>query len=104
MIKIKDQNWTEIDSFVHSSLPKKSDTTNGIKGTIFRYVHAAHTRNPHIPSLSRFEFFPHAQTLCSEPEPLNVTQNSDLFLRYSNDFDMHTGQPSPHSALIEYIF
>ena len=55
MTKIEDRYWIETDSFVHSSLPKKSATNNGIKGTSYPYVHAPHAQNPHNPRLSRFE-------------------------------------------------
>ena len=62
MTKIDDRYWIETGSFIHSSLPNKTDTSSGIKGTSFPYIHAPHTQNPHNPSLSRFELFPHTQT------------------------------------------
>ena len=74
MTKIDDIYWIETDSFIHSSLPKKSDTSYGIKGTSFPYIHVPHTQNPQNPSLS------HTQTFCGKPEPLNTTQHSDLFV------------------------
>ena len=103
MTKIEDRYWTETDSFVHSSLSKKSATNNGIKGTSYPYVHAPHAQNPHNPSLSRFEVFPKAQTFCGKPEPLYSTQYSELFVTYTEGFNMHTGQPNPTSIINEYI-
>ena len=68
---------------------KKTDTTQGKKGTnSFSILHAPSVQNP---SLERFESFPHAQTFCGKPEPLYTTQYSDLFVIYTNDFNMHTG-------------
>ena len=64
MTTINDRYWNETDSFPHSSLPNKTDTSSGIKGASFPYIHAPHTQNPHNPSLSRFELFPHTQTFC----------------------------------------
>ena len=103
MTKIEDRYWIETDSFVHSSPPKKPDTTTGIKGTSYPDVHAPHTQNPHNPSLSRFGVFPNAQTFCGKPEHLYSTQNSDLFVTYTDEFNMHTGQPNPQSMINEYI-
>ena len=45
MTKFEERHWIETDSFVHSSIPKKSDTTSGIKGTLYPYGHAPHTQN-----------------------------------------------------------
>ena len=56
-----------------------------------------------IPSLSRFEDFPTAQTFCGKPDPLYSTQYSDLFVTYADGFNMHTGQPNPQSMIIEFI-
>ena len=103
MTKIDDRFWIETDSFIHSSLPNKTDTSSAIKGTSFPYIHAPHTQNPHNPSLSRFECFPHTQTFCGKPEPLYNTQYSDLFVTYQEGFNLHTGQPSPQSIINEYI-
>ena len=99
----EDKYWIETDSFVNSSIPNKSDTTQGIKGTHFPYVYAPHAQNPQNPTLSRFEVFPHAQTFCSEPDLLYATVSSDLFVTYTKGFNMHTGLPNPHSVLNEYI-
>ena len=63
----------------------------------------AHTQHPNNPSLSRFEVYPTAQTFCAKPDPLYSTQYSDLFVTYTDGFNMHTGQPNPHSMIIEYI-
>ena len=67
--KIQDRYWIETDSFVHSSHSIKHEAAAGIKGTIHPYVHAPYPRNPNNPSLSRFEVFPKAQTLCGKPDP-----------------------------------
>ena len=82
MTKIEDRYWIERESSVHPFIPNKSDTTYDIKGTRFSYFHAPHTQNPHNPSLPRFEVLPHAQTFCSKPEPLYVTQYADLFVTW----------------------
>ena len=102
-LTIEDRYWIETDSFIHSSIPKKSTFNNGIKGTSYPYVHAPHAQNQHIPSLSRFEVFPSAQTFCGKPEPLYSTQNSDIFVTYTEGFNMHTGQPNPSSMINKYI-
>ena len=91
------------DSFVHSATPKKSPPFDGIKGTPYPHVHAPRTETPHNPSLSRFEVFPTANTFCGKPEPLYSTQYSDLFVTYTEGFNMHTGQPNPTSIINEYI-
>ena len=54
MTKIEDRYWIEIDFFVHSSIPNKSETIYGIKGTSYPYIHDPHTQNSHNPSLLRF--------------------------------------------------
>ena len=91
------------DPFIQSSLPNKSDISYGIKGTSFPYNRAPHTENPHIPSFSRFEVFPHTQTFLGKHEPLYSTQYSDLFVTYQEGFNMHTGKPNPQSMNNEYI-
>ena len=103
MTKIDDRYWIETDSFVHSATPKKSPSFDGIKGTSYPHVRAPHTETPHNPSLSRFEIFPTANTFCGKPEPLYSTQYSDLFVTYTEGFNMHTGQPNPTSIINEYI-
>ena len=103
MTKIDDRYWIGTESFIHSSHLTKHNTTSGIKGTSYPYIHAPHTQNPHNPSLSRFEIIPNAQTFCDKPEPLYSTQYSDLFVTYTNGFKMHTGQPNPQPFVIEYI-
>ena len=92
MTKIEDRYWIETDSFVHSSIPKKSTPHNGFKATSYPYIRAPHTETPHNPSLSRFEVFPNAHTFCGKPEQLYSTQYSDLFVTYIEGFNMHTGQ------------
>ena len=104
MTKIEDRYWIETDSFVHSPHSIKPKTTSGIKGTEHPVPgYAPHTQHPNNPSISRFEVYPTAQTLCGKPDPLYSTQNSDLFVTYNGNFNMHTGQPNPHSMIDEYI-
>ena len=103
MTKIDDRYWIETRSFIHSSVPNKSDTTFGIKGTSFPYIHPPHTQNPHKPSLSRIELFPHTQTFYGKLEPLYTTQNSYLFVTYQEGFNLHTGQPNPQPIINEHI-
>ena len=102
MTKSEGRYWIETDSFVHSSLPTKPKTS-GIKGTAHPYVHAPLTQNPNNPSLSRFEVFPTARTFCGKPDPLYSTQCSDLFVTYTDGFNMHTGQPNLQSMNNEHI-
>ena len=103
MTKLEDRFWLEIDSFVHSPHSTKPKTTSGIKGTEHPYVYAPHTQHPNNPCLLRFEVYPTAQTFCGKPDPLYSTQYSDLFVTYTDGFNMHTGQPNPHSMIDEYI-
>ena len=103
MTKIQDRYWIETDSFVHSSHSIKPEAASDIKGTIHPHVHAPDTQNPNNPSLSRFEVFPNAQTFCGKPDPLYSTQYSDLFVTYTDGFNMHTGQTNPQSVIIENI-
>ena len=100
---LQDRYWIETGSFVHSSTPKKSTTNNGIKGTSYPYIHAPHAQNPYNPSLSRFEIFPSAKTFCGKPDTLYSTQYSDLFVTYTEGFNMHTGQPKPSFMIHEHI-
>ena len=78
-------------------------TFSGIKSTEHPYVYAPHTQQPNNPSRSRFEVYPTAQTFCVKPDPLDFTQYSDLFVTYTDGFNMHTRQPNPHSMIDEYI-
>ena len=95
MTKIEYRYWIETDSFVHSSHSTETEITSGIKGITHPHLHAPHTSNTNNPSLSRFEVFPNAQTLCGKPDPLNATTHySDLFGTYTDGFNMHTGQPN----------
>ena len=89
MTKIQDRYWIETDPIVHSSRSTKLEATTGIKGIIHPRVHAPHTQNPNNPSLSRFQAFPNAQTFCGKPDPLYSTQCSDLFVTYTDGFNMH---------------
>ena len=61
------------------------------------------TQHPNNPSFSRFEVFPTAQTFCGKPDPLFSTQYSDLFVTYTDGFNMHTGQPNPLSMIDEHF-
>ena len=79
MTTIEDRFSIETHSFVHSSIPSKTDTTPGIKGPRFPYGHAPHAQNLHNPSLSRFEIFPQAQTFCGKPEPLYTIKIPTFF-------------------------
>ena len=97
----KDRKWVETDYFVDSSISNKTDLSHGIEGARFPHVHAPHSQNQHNPSLSRFEILPHAQTFCSKPEPLHAKQYCDLFVTYTNGFNIHTGQPHPQSVINE---
>ena len=101
--KIEDRFWIETDSFVHSPHSIKPETTSGIEGTAHPYVHAPHTQHPNNPSLPGFEVYPTAQTFCGKPDPLYSTQYSDIFVTYTDSFNMHTGQPNPHFMINEYI-
>ena len=103
MTKIDDRYWIETDSFVHSSTPEKSTTDNGIRGTSYPYIHAPRAQNTHNPNLSRFEIFPSAQFFGGKPDPLYSTQYSDLFVTYTEGFNLHAGQPNPSSVLYEHI-
>ena len=103
MTKIEDRYWIETDSFVHSPHSITPKTLSGIKGTEHPYVYAPHTQHPNNPSLSRFEVIPTAQTFCGKPDPLYSKQYSDLFVTYTDGFNMHTGQPNPHFMIDEYI-
>ena len=103
MTKIEDRYWIETDSFVHSPHSIKPQITSAIKGTEHPYVYAPHTQHPNNPSLSRFEVFPTDQTFCGKPDPLYSTHYSDLFVTYTDGFNMHTGQPNPHSMIEKFI-
>ena len=66
-------------------------------------MHAPHTQNPNNSSLSRFEVFSNAQTFCGKPDPLYSTQNSDLFVTFTDGSNMDTGQPNPQSMINEDV-
>ena len=53
--------------------------------------------------MSRFEVYPTAQIFCGKPDPLYSTQYSDLYVAYTDGFNIHTGQPNPHSMIDKYI-
>ena len=103
MTKIEGRYWIGTDSFVHSPHSIRPKTTPGIKDTEHPYAYAPHTQHPNNPGLSRFEVYPTAQKFCGKPDPLHSTQYSDLFVTYTDGFNMHTVQPNPHSMIDEYI-
>ena len=45
--------------------------------------------------LFRFQTFPENKMFCNKPTALYTTQNSDLFEKYKEGFDMHTGKCNP---------
>ena len=69
-----------------------------LKELIFPYIHAPHEQKSHNPSLPRFEIFPHAK-----PEPLYRTQYSDLFVTFTNDFNMQQDYQILIHVLNKYI-
>ena len=73
-------SFSSSDTFVHSLIPNKYDTTSVTKETSCPYVHAPLAQNPHNASLSRFEVFPYAHTFCHKPEPFYATQYSGFIL------------------------
>ena len=103
MTKIEDRYSIETGSFVHSPHPVKPKTTSGIKGTEHPYVSAPHTQHLNNPSLYRFEVYPTAQTFCGKSDRLYSTHDTDLFVTYTDGFNMHTGHSNPHSMIDEYI-
>ena len=102
MTKIKDRYWIETDSFMESSNIIQKFQTEGLKGTKYPNDHTPHS-TVYIPSLSRFEIYPIAQTFCGKPEPLYSTQYDDFFVTYLDGFDMNSGQPRPHSIIDQKI-
>ena len=102
MTKIKDRYWIETDNFIDSSNITKHLQTEGIKGTKYPNVKTPQSTVDY-PSLSGFEIYPIAQTFCGKPEPLFSTQYDDIFVTYSDGFDMNTGQSKPHSIIDQII-
>ena len=101
MSKINDRYWIETDSFIHSALTIKSDTSYGIMGIPFRnFMHYIHktTKTQVFHVLNSFHILKHSVW---KPEPLYSIQYADLFV--SIGFNMHTGQHNPHSLLKENI-
>ena len=102
MTRIKDRHWIETDNFIKSSNITQNLQTEGIQGT--RYPkHKTPQSTVDNPSLSRFEIYPIAQTFCEKPEPLDSTQNEDIFVTYLDNFDINNGQPRPHSMIDQKI-
>ena len=102
MTRIKDRYWIETDNSIDSSNITKHLQTEEIKGTKYPNVKTPQSTVDN-PSLSRFEIYPIAQTFCGKPEPLYSTQYEDIFVTYSDGFDMNTGQPKPHSIIYQNI-
>ena len=102
MTRFKDRYWIEKDNFFDSSNITKHLQTEEIKGTKYPNVKTPQSTVDN-PSLSRFEIYPIAQTFCGKPEPLISTQYEDIFVTYSDGFDMNTGQPKPHSIIDQNI-
>ena len=98
MTRIEDRLWIETDTFIEASNITQKLQTEGIQGTKFPNIK---TPQPtvNIPSLSRFEIYPIAQTFCGKPDSLYSTQYEEIFVTYLDGFDMNTGQPRPHSMI-----
>ena len=69
MTRIKDRFWIETNNFIESSNITQNLQTEGIQGTKYTNVKTPQS-TVDIPSLSRFEIYPIAQTFCGKPEPL----------------------------------
>ena len=100
---LEDRYWIETDSFVHSSIPKNLPPI-----MVFR-VHLIlmsmlHMHKTQITQVFHALKFSNAQTFCGKPKPLHSTQYYDIFVTYTEGFNMHTGQPNPSSMINEYIF
>ena len=102
MTRIKDRYRIETDNFIDSSNITKHLQTEGSKGTKYPNVKTPQSTVDN-PSLSRIEIYPIAQTFCGKLEPLFSTQYEDIFVTYSDGFDMNTGQPKPHSIIDQNI-
>ena len=102
MTRIKDRYWIETDNFIESSNNIQNLQTEGIQGTKYPNVKTPQSIIDN-QSLSRFEIYPIAQTFCGKPEPLYSTQYDDIFVTYSDGFDMNNGQPRPHSIIDQKI-
>ena len=97
MTRIKDGYWIETDNFTDSSIITKHLQTEEIKETKYPNVKTPQSTVDNR-SLSRFEIYPTAQTICGKPEPL-FSQYEDIFVTYLDGFHMNTGQPKPHSKI-----
>ena len=102
MTRVKDRYWIETDNFIDSSNVTQNHQCEGIQGTKYPNVKTPHS-TINNPSLSRFEIYPIAQTFCGKPKPLYSTQHEDIFVTYSDGFDMNKGQPRPHSIIDQNI-
>ena len=79
MTEIKDRYWVNTDSFIHSSLPNKTDTSSGIKGTSFLYIHAPHTQT-HITKVYHVLIFFHTLKQFVANLNLFILHNIQIFL------------------------
>ena len=52
MTKIHDRYWIATDSFIHSSKPKKPNTTSGIKGTSYQCTCSTYTKHSQSSSFT----------------------------------------------------
>ena len=102
MTKIKDRYWIETDNCIDTRNITQNLPTEGIQGTKYSNVKTPQSTVDN-QSLSRFEYYPIAQTFCEKPEPLYSTQHGDIFGTYLDCFDMNNGQPKPHSILDQKI-
>ena len=82
MSKLNNRYWLETEHFFnnHSSTVSPNTPYHDTK---------SQTR------LSRFETFPENKMFCNKPTPLHLTQYPDLFITYTEGFNMQTGKPNP---------
>ena len=108
MTTVEDIYWIETDSFVQPPFQMNETPAMVINEVPFHMYHM-YMLNIHkiyttlVFHASKFFHMQKQLTICSKPEPLNATQHSDLFVTYTNSFNMHTGQPNPRSVINEYI-
>ena len=100
MTETDNRYWIGTDSFVHSATLKNL-LPSMVSWVPLILISVLLILKHHNPSLSRFEVFPNAHSFCGKPEPLYSTQYSDLFVTYTEGFNMHTGQPNPTSIMNE---
>ena len=102
MTKIEDRYWIETDSFVHSSISKKSATIMVLK-VLLILMSMLHMHKTHITQV--FHALKYFLMLKLFVVNLNfyILLNTLIFLLYTEGFNMHTGQPNPNSIINEYI-